>query len=101
MALSWLRVSLRLAISWFRVFSLGSSFSRLMASRSISSWRIFRSMVSSSSGAELISRRSLEAASSMRSMALSGRKRLEMYLWESSTAATMASSLIRTWWYIS
>ena len=100
-ARSWPRSSLRFAISSFSDSSFVSSFSRLMASRSISSWRIFRSIVSSSSGTELISSLSFEAASSIKSMALSGRNRLEIYRCESSTAAMIASSLIRTWWYVS
>ena len=91
------RSSVRFPISSFRDFSFPWSFSRLMASRSISSWRILRSIISSSSGFELISRRSFDAASSIRSIALSGRKRSEIYRCESSTAAMMASSLILTW----
>ena len=49
------------------------SFSR--ATRSISSWRIRRITTSSSVGIESISMRSRLAASSMRSIALSGRNR--------------------------
>ena len=47
----------------------------LRASRSISSWRMRRWKFSSSSGMDSISVRSLAAASSMRSIAWSGRKR--------------------------
>ena len=67
-----------------------------MASLSISSCLIFRSTESSSSGSESISIRSFEAASSTRSMALSGRNRSAMYLALSCAAATMAPSVIRT-----
>ena len=49
-------------------------------------------------GTEFISIRSFAAASSIKSMALSGKKRLVMYRCESSTAATIASSRIRTLW---
>src|SRR5438105_4079689 len=49
-----------------------------MAASSISSWRTRRSASSSSTGDESISMRSREAASSTRSIALSGRKRSEM-----------------------
>ena len=52
-----------------------SSLSFSNASFSISSWRMRREIWSSSVGMESISMRSFEAASSMRSMALSGRKR--------------------------
>jgi hypothetical protein len=45
------------------------------ATRSISSWRMRRSTTSISVGSESISMRSFDAASSMRSIALSGRKR--------------------------
>ncbi|MOA67284.1 hypothetical protein D3C78_1943880 [compost metagenome] len=46
-------------------------------------------------------RRTMAAASSIRSMALSGMKRSEMYLSASSTAATRASSHILTRWWAS
>ena len=62
---------------WSRSFEAGS-LSFLSASRSISSWRMRRSTSSSSAGIESISIRSFEAASSTRSIALSGRKRSEM-----------------------
>ena len=55
-----------------------SSFSFLTASRSMRSWIIRRSSRSIDSGLESISIRIREAASSMRSMALSGRKRSVM-----------------------
>jgi hypothetical protein len=51
---------------------------RLRAWRSISSWVSLRSTWSISRGSESISILSLEAASSTRSMALSGRKRSVM-----------------------
>ncbi len=54
------------------------SFSFLSAWRSISSWISFLSTWSISVGSESISMRRREAASSMRSMALSGRKRSAM-----------------------
>ena len=55
-----------------------------------------RSTSSSSAGIESISMRSLDAASSTRSMALSGRKRSLMYRSESTAAATSALSWMRT-----
>ena len=52
------------------------------------------------SGTEFISRRSFEAASSTKSIALSGRKRFVMYRCERLTAAISASSSMRTrWWF--
>ena len=54
---------------------LGASVSFSRATFSISSWRMRRSTTSISVGMESISMRSLLAASSTRSMALSGRKR--------------------------
>ena len=68
---------------------------------SISSWRMRLSSSAIGSGTEFISRRSLEAASSTRSIALSGRKRVVMYLCDSSTAAIRASSSMRTLWWFS
>ena len=68
------------------------------ASRSISSCMIRRRTSSSSAGIESISIRSFEAASSTRSMALSGRKRSVMYRFDSTAAATRAASLKRTLW---
>ena len=55
-----------------------SSDSFAIAASSISSWRTRRSASSSSSGDESISMRSRDAASSTRSIALSGRKRSAM-----------------------
>ena len=54
---------------------LASSFSLRSASRSISSCMIRRSTSSSSTGMDVISMRSLDAASSTRSIALSGKNR--------------------------
>ena len=68
-----------------------------MASLSISNCLIWRCKESKSSGIEFISNLSLAALSSIKSIALSGKKRSVIYLEESSTAATIASSLIRTW----
>ena len=55
-----------------------SSVSFASAARSISSWRMRRSTTSISKGIESISMRSRDAASSMRSIALSGRRRAGM-----------------------
>ena len=52
-----------------------ASVSLASATRSISSWRMRRSTTSISVGSESISMRRRDAASSTRSMALSGRKR--------------------------
>mmetsp|Transcript_44283 Transcript_44283/g.76522 ORF Transcript_44283/g.76522 Transcript_44283/m.76522 type:complete len:284 (+) Transcript_44283:628-1479(+) len=65
---------------------------------SISSWISRRSISSTSRGLLVISMLSRAAASSTRSMALSGRKRSEMYRWLSVAAATSAASRIRTPW---
>ena len=89
------------SISLVSAATRSSSFSRRIASRSISSCRIRRSRLSISSGTEFISNRSRDAASSIRSIALSGRKREVMYRCDNSTAATIASSLMRTWWWFS
>ena len=94
-------ISFRLAISFFIDFSFWLSFSLLIASFSISNCMIFRSTSSNSSGLLLISIRNLEAASSIKSIALSGRKRSVMYLFDSSTDAMMASSFICTLWWFS
>ena len=70
--------SLRLASSSSSLASRSreaSSVSLARATFSISSWRMRRVTTSSSVGSESISMRSLLAASSIRSMALSGRKR--------------------------
>ena len=78
--------------------ALAGSVSLAKAASSISR-RIRRRVASSSSaGIESISVRSLAQASSTRSMALSGRKRSEMYRWLSTTAATRAASWILTPW---
>ncbi len=78
-----------------------SSVSLRRASRSISSWMRRRSSSSSSIGIESISIRSRLAASSTRSIALSGRKRSVMYRFESVAAATSAESVMRTPWWTS
>ena len=78
-----------------------SSFSLRSAARSISSWRARRSSTSTSVGMESISMRSREAASSTRSMALSGRNRPVTYRSESTAAATRAESWMRTPWWTS
>ena len=78
-----------------RSWETGSD-SRATETRSIWSCMIRRSISSTSWGMESISIRRREAASSIRSMALSGRKRSEMYRCESTAAATRAESLIFT-----
>ena len=93
--------SFKLASSLLSLSNFSWSFSFLMASLSISNCMIFRFNSSNSSGNESISILSFEAASSSKSMALSGRKRSLMYLLESSTALMMASSLMRTLWWTS
>ena len=75
-----------------------ASFSFFRAESSISMRMAFRSSSSISVGQESISVRSLAAASSIRSIALSGRKRSAMYLSERVAAATMAASRILTPW---
>ena len=77
------------------------SFSFFSASRSISSWSFFRSKASISSGALSRAMRRRAAASSMRSMALSGRRLSVMYRWERVAAAMMALSEMRTPWWTS
>ena len=75
--------------SWPR---MASSFSRRASAT-------FSSRVRSSGGVPSRSIRTREAASSMRSMALSGRRRSPMYRVERATAASMAPSVIwRRWW---
>mmetsp|Transcript_40636 Transcript_40636/g.96538 ORF Transcript_40636/g.96538 Transcript_40636/m.96538 type:complete len:363 (+) Transcript_40636:1197-2285(+) len=77
--------------------SLAAAFSS--DSLSISSLRTWRSMASRAMGLDVISIFSLAAASSMRSIALSGRKRSAMYRSLSTAASTSALSLMRTpWW---
>ena len=83
------------SISSSRAFDF-SSVSRVRACRSISSWRISRSRTSISCGRLSISIRIREAASSIKSIALSGRNRSVMYRFESVAAATIAASLMRT-----
>jgi hypothetical protein len=65
---------------------------------SISSRRTTRSTSSTSTGRLSISIRSRLAASSTRSMALSGRKRAVTYRSDRVAAATIAASVIRTPW---
>mmetsp|Transcript_35302 Transcript_35302/g.87704 ORF Transcript_35302/g.87704 Transcript_35302/m.87704 type:complete len:237 (-) Transcript_35302:195-905(-) len=65
---------------------------------SISSWMSFLSISSSCTGLLVTAILSLAAASSTRSMALSGRNRSLMYLWLSWAAATRAESRMRTPW---
>ena len=77
----WLLCSRRSASCRSRLrsrFLAAASDSFFSASRSISSWVIFRFRLSSSSGIESISIRRAEVASSIRSIALSGRKRSVM-----------------------
>ncbi len=70
---------------------IASSFSRRTRSAFSRAWR-------TSCGRKLACRRILLDASSIRSIALSGRNRSEMYLSASVAAATSASSLILTPW---
>jgi hypothetical protein len=75
------------------------SLSFFSASRSILSWMMRRSSSSSSSGLESICMRRREAASSIRSIALSGRKRSRCNGPTVVAAATSAASEMRTpWW---
>ena len=62
------------------------------ATRSISSCKIRRSITSISVGSESISILNLLAASSMRSIALSGKNRFVRYLFDNTAALTMALS---------
>jgi hypothetical protein len=78
-----------------------ASVSFLSASRSIFSWVMRRSSSSISSGFESISIRIRLAASSIRSIALSGRWRSVMYLLDKVAAATIALSVMRTPWWTS
>src|SRR2546426_55792 len=98
-------VSLRSWTSSRSIFSSRSSdcasLSRRMPSRSISSWRIRRMRSSSGVGMLSISIRRRDAASSTRSIALSGRNRSRMYRLDNVAAATSATSLIRTPWWTS
>ena len=98
LAFNSLRVPSKSAMARLKSNALAWSFSLLMASLSISSCLILLFCSSNSSGRESISILSLEAASSIKSMALSGKNRSVMYLLDSSTAKIMASSLICTPW---
>ncbi|MBA7665770.1 hypothetical protein ES703_73844 [subsurface metagenome] len=99
----WLVIS---SVCAFRALNSSSIFSKrcleglsdsfLSASLSISSWVIFLLRSSISDGRLSISIRNLLVASSTRSIALSGRKRSVIYLFESTAAATRAESLILT-----
>ena len=75
-----------------------SSSSLASAISSISIRRTARSTSSTSTGRLSISMRSRLAASSTRSMALSGRKRAVTYRSDRVAAATIAASVIRTPW---
>ena len=68
------------------------------ATRSNSSCATRRCATSTSVGIESTSMRSMLAASSTRSMALSGRKRSETYRSDRLAAATSATSAMRTPW---
>ena len=81
-----------------RRFLLTSSVSFLRAASSISSCMTLRDNSSSSAGMESSSVLISAQASSTRSMALSGRNLSEIYLCESSAAATSALSAILTPW---
>ncbi len=101
------------AAHWSRALSSSSesSFCRSLRSAARSkSWLFTAAALSPSSsfilfssscklsGAVKVRRRTLEAASSTRSMALSGRNLSEIYRAESFTAASRASSVIFTLW---
>ena len=88
----------RVSSSLARRFLLAASFSFFNAVRSISNCMICRSSWSISVGIESSSIRSRAAASSMRSIALSGRKRSVMYRWERVVADTSAVSWMRMPW---
>ena len=104
------------AVHWSRAFSSSSRssfcWSRREAARS-KSWLLTAAALSPSSsfilfssscrfsGAVKVRSRTLEAASSTRSMALSGRNLSEIYRAESFTAASMAPSVIFTLWWAS
>ncbi len=78
--------------------SLSSLLSRFKASVSISRRVIFRCTSSSCEGLFSSEIFNIEAASSIRSTALSGRNRFVIYLVDKFTAAIIASSVIRTPW---
>ena len=71
------------------------------ASRSISNWIFWRNITSISSGIESISIRRADAASSIKSIALSGKNLSVIYLSESWAAAIKALSRILTPWWTS
>mmetsp|Transcript_20043 Transcript_20043/g.55732 ORF Transcript_20043/g.55732 Transcript_20043/m.55732 type:complete len:336 (+) Transcript_20043:1469-2476(+) len=101
LALSGATASVRLEISCRSSFSRFLellSFSRLSAVASISSWSIRRSSWSICSGRLSSAVRLVAAASSIRSMLLSGLNRLVMYLLDNSAAATSEASAMRTPW---
>ncbi|OQA02848.1 MAG: hypothetical protein BWY68_00903 [bacterium ADurb.Bin400] len=89
------RSAISFSIASFRL-SDRASFSFFNASLSISSRRMFLTIVSISAGILSISSFSVDAASSMRSTALSGRKRSAIYRSDRSAAAIIALSAIRT-----
>ena len=83
--------------STFAFASSESSF--FNASRSISSWIFWRIIVSISSGIESISIRNELAASSIKSIALSGRNLSVIYLSDNFAASIIAlSSILTPWW---
>ena len=82
--------------SFSRRLRADSSFSFLSATLSISSCLIFLLNSSSSVGVDSISTLIIAQASSTRSIALSGRNLLVIYLLDKLTAATKALSVILT-----
>ena len=96
--------SFKIASSFWRSSSLvfdDVSVSFLSACCSISICMIFLLIASSSVGMLSISVLIIEAASSIRSIALSGRNLSEMYLFDSTAQAIIALSVILTPWWIS
>ncbi len=93
-----LSISLSRALSLRFAWASALTSSFLSASFSISNRRTSRSAITNSSG--LFSReiRSADAASSIRSIALSGKNLSVIYRLEKFTAETMASSVMRTPW---
>ena len=87
------------AFSLSRICAARSKFCSLIAD-SFSFWSCESSSSSplTSSGGVKFFRRTLDAASSIRSIALSGRNLSAIYLDESFTAASIASSVIFTLW---
>ena len=90
--------SCALAICSTIILSFFSSFSFLINSLSISNWRSFLSNSSITSGTESSSNLNFAAASSIKSMALSGSFLSEIYLWDNSAAAINASSSMSILW---